>query len=235
MLKLLPFILVALLVLGGLVYFRFFAANISLEAPPAQVSEKPVEVPKTLPGASLEDKVKSLEETITALVNKVNASPKPQTDSGLDSRLKTVEAGITELKTRVTSVENASPAPASAISKAPLYIPLGSGGQTNDTNWISLNAFQITLDPASYSGYTSMQLEVNMRLNQPGGGVFVRLYNSSNSQVTSSEISSTSTTSSVMTSTAFTLPTGVKTYVLQAKSTAGNPSFIDHARIKVNF
>lgn len=235
MIKLLPFILVAFLILGGLGYWRFFAAKQSLQTPTAKVLEEPVEVPQALPDASVEDRVKSLEETITSVVNKINAQPTPQADPSLDSRLKSVEAVVTELKAKVSSLENAPSAPAAVTSKAPLYIPLGSGGQISDTNWTSLNSFQVSLDPVSYSGYTSMQLEVNMRLNQPGGQVSARLYNSSTSSVVSSEISSTSTTSSVVTSAPFTLPTGVKTYILQAKSKDGNPTFIDYARIKVNF
>lgn len=198
-----------------------------------------MEVPKTLPNASLEDKVKSLEDVVTKLVTQINSlkssGNSAQTTSS-DAKLSSLEAAITELKARVSSLEKATPAPVTSTSfKAPLYIPLGSGGQIADTNWVSLDTFQISLDPASYSGYTSMQLELNMRLNQPGGQVYARLYNSSNSSSVSSEVSSTSTTSSVATSSTFTLPPGSKNYVLQAKSKDGNLIFIDYARMKVNF
>jgi len=80
-----------------------------------------------------------------------------------------------------------------------------------------------------------MQLEVNMRLNQPGGTLYARLYNSTSGGATSSEVSSTSTTSSIFTSSTFTLPTGSKTYILQAKTSDGTSAFLDTARIKVNF
>lgn len=235
MIKFLPFILLALLILGGLGYWRFFATKQSLENPQTQVSQELVEVPKTAPGASLEDKFKSLEETVTALVNKVNAIPKPTTDPSLDSRLKSAESGVTELKARVSSLENATPAPAATSSKSTVYIPLGSGGQTTDTNWTSLNSFQINLDPAQYPGYKNMQLEVNMRLNQPGGTLFARLYNLSSGSSVSSEITTTSTTSSTSSSQTFTLPSGSKSYVLQAKTSDGTLGFLDNARIKVNF
>jgi len=237
--KLLPFVLIPILVIAGLGYWRFVAQKPNLESPKGgELSQRSVEVPKSLPGATLEERVKALEDSIVTIVNKINgATPPPQTDSSLDTRLKDAEGSITDLKARVSSLEKATPAPQviSTTSKAPLYIPLGSGGQTTDTNWTNLNSFQISLDPASYPGYTSMQLEVNMRLNQPGGQVSARLYNSSSSSATSSEISSTSTTSSVVTSSTFTLPSGSKNYVLQAKSKDGSLTFIDNARIKVNF
>lgn len=238
MIKLLPFILVPILIISGLGYWRYLATKQSLTTPQiAQEDLSPIEVPKTLPNATLEDRVKGLEDTNSKLVTQLN-SLKSLTGvpSSLDSRLTNIESSITELKARVSALEKVSPAPVvSSSQKAPLYIPLGSGGQISDINWVNLNTFQISLDPASYAGYSSMQLEVNMRLNQPGGQVSARLYNSSSGSATSSEISSTSTTSSVATSSTFTLSTGLKNYVLQAKSKDGNPVFIDYARIKVNF
>lgn len=229
MIKILPFILVALLILGGLGYFRFFAAKQSLEAPTTQVSEEPVEVPKTLPGASLED-------TITNVVNKLNASPKPQIDSGLDSRLKTVEAGITELKARVSSLEKGTTTTTqTSSSKVPLYIPLGSGGSTASQAYVSMSTYQVTLNPADYTGYSSMQLEVNIRKNQPGEKVYARLYNTTDNTAVSSEVSTESTTFVWLSSSTFTLPSGQKTYTLQVKVPDGTEAFIQNARIKVNF
>ncbi len=153
MIRILPFILVVILILGGLGYFRFFAAKQSLTTSQTntEASSTPVEVPKTLPGATLEDRVNALEDSVKNIVSKVNTQGSSQTDVSLDSRLKIVEAGVTELKARVTSLENsASPAPSSSSSKSTIYIPLGSGGQVTDQGWSSLNTFQISLDPSQY-------------------------------------------------------------------------------------
>ena len=242
MIRFLPFILVPILIIAGLGYWRFVASTNSPETLPAASSQAedlgPVEVPKTLPRATLEDRVKSLEDIITKLVPQVNnlkPLSSPTASSSLDSRLKDVESTAIELKARVSALEKATPAPAAASSKVTIYIPLGSGGSTASVDWASLNAFQINLDPAQYPGYSSMQLEVNMRLNQPGGTLYARLYNSTSGGATSSEVSSTSTTSSIFTSSTFTLPTGSKTYILQAKTSDGTSAFLDTARIKVNF
>lgn len=239
MLRLLPFILVPILIVAALGYWRA-TANKSLSTPQVgvQQSTESIEVPRTLPDASLEDRVKALEDTNAKLVTQVNSlksSSQTPSTSSLDSRLNTLEGAITDLKVRVSALEKATPAPASAGSKATIYIPLGSGGSVSSTDWASLNSFQISLDPVQYPGYSSMQLEVNMRLNQPGGTLYARLYNSTSGSVISSEISSTSTNSSVFTSATFTLPTGSKTYVLQAKTSDGTPAFLDTARIRVNF
>lgn len=237
MIKFLPFIIVAFLVLGGLGYWRFFAANRSLTSSKLESVEESVEVPKTLPGASLEDRVQSLEDATTSLVSKVNATPKPATDPALDSRLKIVEGSITELKARVSSLENASPAPSATSSKNPsVYIPLGSGGGPwGNRDWFSLAEYEISLDGANYPGYTGMVLEVTFRLAEAVGTGSVRLYNTTDSSATSGQVDTSSTGFTLKTTGSFKLASGTKTYKLQIKSTEGKDLFIQSARIKVNF
>lgn len=241
MVKLLPLLLIPVLVLAGLGYWRYSAGKQNLATPIAQEepAQEPIEVPKTLPNASTEERVKALEDLVTKLVSQVNSLKSQPAQSGSgnsDSKLSSVESAVTELKARVSALEKNTPAPAASLgSKSTIYIPLGSGGVVASTDWISLNSFQISLDPAQYPGYSSMQLEVNMRLNQPGGTLYARLYNSSAGSAISSEVTSTSANSSVVTSSTFTLPTGSKTYLLQAKTSDGTQAFLDTARIKVNF
>lgn len=239
MIRLLPFILIPVVVLAALGYWRYVATKPSLEIPETVEFAEPVEVPKTLPGATTEDRVNSLEETLLKLVTQVNnlnsSSSKQQTSTSLDTRLGAAEAAVTELKARVSSLEKATPVSVSSSSKSTVYIPLGSGGQLNDQSWTTLSTFQISLDPAQYPGYTNMQLEVTMRLNQPGGTLYARLYNTTAGSATSSETSTTATTAQLVSSSAFTLLAGSKTYVLQAKISDGTLGFLDYARIKVNF
>lgn len=218
------------IIIAGVIFWRFYFGQ-KLESPKTEesiITSEPVEVPKRFSGVASEG-----EET--------NVDPSPtssptQTDSPLDERLKDVEASVKDLKVRISSLEKASyTTPSTSTAKAPVYIPLGSNGEVADTNWTNLNSFQASIDPAQYSGYTSMQLQVTMRLNQPGGTAYARLYNSSNSSATSSEPSTTQTSSTLVTSSGFTLPGGAKTYILQAKSSDGSQLFIDNATIKVNF
>lgn len=230
MIKLLPIIVVIILALG-FGYFRFFSAKSEVSSVKNEV-KTPVEVPKSLPNASLEERVKVLEDALVTLTKKINSSSAPAPSAAPD--LNQLEAAVTEVKARVAALEKATPAPGTTTSsKATVYIPLGSGGQiSSGSDWVNLGSFQATVDPASYPGYTSMQLEVNMRLNQPGGTLYARLY--SGGAVDSSQVSTTTTSSTLTTSSNFTL-SGSKTYTLQAKSSDGSQAFIDNARIKVNF
>ena len=241
MIRLLPFVLIPILIIGGLLFWRNLATKQSLTTSQANQSDlTPVEVPKTLPGASLEDRVKSLEDTITKLVPQVNnlkPGSSPAASSSLDSRLKDVESTVTELKARVSSLEKATPAPAiTSGSKSPLYIPLGGGGGPwGDQDWYTLTEYQALINPDNYSGYSSMQLEANLRLAEAAGTGSVRLYNVTDGSSILSEVSTTGTTSSLQTSATFKLPGGQKTYAIQVKSSQGSKLSVQSARIKVNF
>lgn len=242
MIRLLPFLLIPILLIAGLGYFRYSASRNNLTNPQAADSQAessavPVEVPKTLPGASLEDRVKSLEDTITKLVPQVNGL-KPSGSSApgnLDSRLKDAESAVTELKARVSSLEKATPVPAVVSGKSTVYIPLGSGGSWGAVDWISLNEYEISLNPDNYPGYTGMNLEVTFRMAESAGTGSVRLYNDTDSGAASSQLDTTSTTYGLQSSSSFKLASGTKTYKLQVKSTQGKDLFIQSARIKVNF
>ena len=241
MIRFLPFILIPIILVAGLWYWRSSTAKQNLDTQTAEsVSENSssVEVPKTLPGATIEQRVGSLEDTITKLatqVNNLNSSSSPA-PSNLNSRLSDVESAVTELKARVSALEKATPAPASAGSKAPLYIPLGAGGGPwLYADWTSLNEYQVSIDPNDYGGYSNMQLEVNFRLVGAPGTGYVRLYNTTDQSVVASEINTTNTAFGVLTSATFKLTGGQKLYTIQVKSTDSQDLYIQSARIKVNF
>lgn len=238
MIRLLPFILIPILLIGGLGWWRYQAAKQSLTTSQTQEQDsEPIEVPKTLPGASVEDRVKSLEDSVTKLINQVNSLKSfGSSTTSSDTRLSGVEGGITELKARVSSLEKTSPAPATAGSKAPLYIPLGAaGGPWGSQDWNTINDYEVSINSDSYSGYSNMQLEVIFRLTEAAGVGSVRLFNATDNSSISSEVNTTSTSFGLKTSGNFNLPSGTKTYKLQVKSTQGKDLFIQSARIKVSF
>ncbi|MDO8576757.1 MAG: hypothetical protein Q7R82_00260 [Candidatus Daviesbacteria bacterium] len=245
MIRLLPFILIPVLIIAGLGYWRFVVSKPSVTtASPvsSQVQDSElVEVPKTLPQATVEDRVKSLEDTITKLVPQVNSLKSSSTETlvsgSLDSRLTNVESAVTDLRARVSALEKATPTTVSSGSKSPLYIPLGaSGGPWSDSNWYTLNEYQASINPDNYSGYSSMQLEVNFRMGESGNTGSARLYNVTDSgAVSSSDVSTTSSNFGLQTSSTFKLPGGQKTYTIQIKSSTGKELFVQSARIKVSF
>lgn len=233
MIRFLPFILIIILVLGGLGYWRYATSKSNLTAPTTQ-QEGSIEVPKTLPEASVEDRISELEEVVTKLVTQVNnlKSPSPQSSSSSSSD---VESAVTELKARVSALERATPVPVSSTQSV-VYIPLGSGGGPwGDRDWYSTSEYEISLDPANYPGYKNMVLEATFRLNVSSGTGSVRLYNVTDSSAVSGQLDTTSNTFSLKTSSSFTLPSGSKTYKLQVKTSDGTPIYVQSARIKVSF
>lgn len=224
MLRLLPILLVIALVIGGLGYWRFVASSKNLVAPSAFENEGPIEVPKTLPEAPIEDRVE---------VNFLS-SPKPSASS--DPEVNSLSAQVTELKARVSALEQSTPAPAAASAQSVVYIPLGSGGGPwGSTDWYSTTEYEISLDPANYPGYTGMVLEVTSKLAEAAGTGSVKLYNATDNSATSSQLDFTTATHTLKTSSSFQLPSGSKTYKLQVKSSQNKDLYIQSARIRVNF
>lgn len=239
MIKLLLFILIPILLLALLGYWRYGVSKSNLTTSQSEKVEGPIEVPKTLPEASLEDRVKDLEKIVIKLVNQYNnqkSSPSPTAST--ISTPSNLEGAVTELKARVSALENAAtPAPASSTSsKYPLYIPLGStGGPWGNQDWNTINEYEASIDSSSYAGYSSMQLEVNFRLVEAAGTGSVRLFNTTDNTAISSQVDTTSTTFGLKISSTFTLPSGAKTYKIQVKSSQGKDLYLQSARIKVNF
>ncbi len=238
MIRLLPFILIPILIIGGLGWWRYNAAKQSLTTSQTEVQDlrAPIEVPKTLPNASVEDRVKSLEDSVAKLINQVNSfKSSGSSTTSSDTRLFSAEGGITELKARVSSLEKTSPAPATAGSKAPLYIPLGAAsGPWGSQDWNTINDYEALINSDSYSGYSNMQLEVIFRLTEAAGTGSVRLFNATDNS-SYSQVDTTSTSFGLKTSGNFNLPSGTKTYKLQVKSTQGKDLFIQSVRIKISF
>lgn len=226
MIRFLPFILIPILIVTGLGYWRFGVVKqspVKSSDTTQQVQDSaPVEVPKTLP-----------EVAPSEAANSLNPSNTP------DPRVAVLETAVTDLKARIAVLEKATPVPTSAstsVSKSPLYIPMGaSGDHWLYADWTSLNEYQVSINPDDYAGYSGMQLEVNFRLVGTPGTGYVRLYNMTNSGAVSSEISTTSTSFGVLTSNTFKLTSGQKLYTIQVKSTNSQDLYIQSARIKVNF
>lgn len=155
----------------------------------------------------------------------------------LESKLAVLQRRVETLeKGSGTSTTTQSSNNSTQTSKPPLYIPLGSGGSFTDRVYANFGGYIASIDSSNYTGYTSMQLEVSMRLNQPGEKVKARMFNSTDSSaISNSEVSTTQTTYTLLTSGNFTLPSGSKNYQLQVQSTDGVETFVQTARIKVNY
>lgn len=239
MIKLLPFIIIPVILVLGLGLWRMSVSKTSPasieteQSSTSSSSSAPVEVPKSLPQAPTDEKVKTLEAAVDTLTKELNTLK--TTNSSLDAKVKSLETVDVDMASRVTTLEKATPAPASSTSKSTVFIPLGSGGYWGNQDWYTLSDYQVNLDPANFPGYTGMVLEITMKLEEAAGTGSVRLYNTTDSSALSSEASTTSSNYSIVSSSSFKLPSGNKNYALQTKSTQGKNLFIQSARIRVNF
>lgn len=244
MFRILALVAIVIILFGGLGYWRFSASKNSLKSPTKQApsasvqsdSISPIEVPATLPAdATVEDKIKIIQTQLDSL-NKQLSSLKPEASSS--PRIDALEASVTEIKARLSLLEKGTTSSSTTASnKYPLYIPLGVGGSVTSSDWQTIDNYNITIDPASYPGYSGVQLEINMRLNDPKGiKAFARLINiTDNSAITSSQATTTSTSFSTVSSGNFNLTTGSKSYKLQVKTQEQAELLIQDARLKVNF
>ena len=190
-------------------------------------ADLPREVPKDLPTPSqspkasantTEGKIQNLEAIVSELSKRISAleqSPSP----------------IVQLPTSTTSTTTTT-----STAKYPLYIPIGTGGGSSAFDWTTINTSEVEIDPADYSGYTNMYLEVELKSYQGNGRAYARLINYTDSTgLAASEVSTTSENYTTVVSSGFKLGSGKKKYRLQLKTLTGYEASTQSVRIKVVF
>lgn len=240
MIKLLPIVVIISAIIGVGIYFGFYK-NSGEDLPAKALNE----VPKTLPQ---EESSKSATQTFKQLVDKVTskankASPTPSSDSSMEARIKILESTVANLEQLIktqkltTTQTTATTTTSSSTDKTPIYIfPLGGAGSTTATDWTTNSNLEFIIEPADYSGYSSMVLEVELKVHQGNGKAYARLINYTDSAVIfSSEVSTIAENYTWVNSSSFTISGSKKTYRLQLKSLTGYEAFFQNARIKVNF
>lgn len=221
----------------GLVYIRS-SGNSSVTSPQNIVGGN-------ILSGSLENRVSTLEDAISLLINRVNnlslASGKSelseeQPSSSSADRIQSLESTVANLQVQINVLKGGSTSTTTS-TKSPVYIPLGWSGSSQATDWTSITTQTIVIDPADYAGYTSMQFEANIQIYQGNGMAYARVYDKEDGlAATNSQVSTTSQDYMWVTSATFQLPsTSKKTYLLQLKSTSSYAANIQNARIKVNF
>ncbi len=240
MIKLLPIVLVILLILGALAYFRFY----KLQSPPtpsivSNLTNSPTEQERI---SSLENKVEVLARQVADEESTTSSpAPKSSPNTTTEQKVKSLETTVAALQTqinqlKISGITSSSTQTTTSTPKAPVYIPLGWVGAVSSTNWATITSQELAIDPANYPGYKSMQFEVNLRIYQGNGTSYARLLNNNDgTAVTNSEISTTSQDYTWISSSTFTLPSSEKTYRMQLKSSTGYEAGVVNARIKVNY
>lgn len=126
----------------------------------------------------------------------------------------------------------ATPVPTKSLSY--LYLPIGSSGATSNTSWTDIPGTEFYFDLADYSDLKAVRWEINLRSFLAGNSVSARIYDVSNSRaVDGSELSTTSGTSVLLRSSDLSIWRGNNLYRVQAKSSSGNPVYLDAPRLKI--
>lgn len=235
MIKFLPIVLVLAMV-AGVVYLRFMKVEDRPEkATPSLVNQIASTVgTKSDSGSSVdESRIKKLEDAVNGLIKQ----PSNPNLTNIEARLKTLESAVSTLQSRTgQQAQTAQPTPTQAATKQPpLYVPLSWLGTSTATDWTTISGQSMSLDPADYPGYTSMQFEISLKVLSGNGKAYARLLTSEDgTAILSSEVSTSAYDYTWLTSSGFTLP-GKKTYKLQLKSLTGYEAAVQNARLKVNF
>ncbi|CAN5336167.1 hypothetical protein BH10PAT1_BH10PAT1_0600 [soil metagenome] len=132
-----------------------------------------------------------------------------------------------------------SPIAVSATSKPVTqvtYIPL-SGGNTQNTDWTTLQSTQFNLNISDYGSKSYAIWDANLKVDNANGTTFARLFDTTHSiAVNGSEIniSNTSSSTDVISGQLF-FWAGNNTYVIQVKSLNSSTAFVDTGRIKISY
>lgn len=243
MLKLALIILGILILAGGTFFavYRFTNTPIPLVDAPREVPKNLPAVPDLTPESPNPSATSSANPKPSSTpIKNLSAADSASKISTLENKIQTLENSISNLQSRLTQLEgtktttSTSTQTSSSSSKATQYIyALGYGGSSTATDWTEISTLNVTVDPSLYVGYTSMQLEAFIRVKDGNGQAFARLY-SAGSSVGSSELSTTSYQNTWVSSGNFTL-SSKKTYTFQVKSLTGYETFLENARLKINF
>ncbi len=222
--------LCAALILAALT-FRFFTAG-SLQTnkvAPVTVDQIPIteSLPQEVPAVTPVD-LSAQVSTLSDKVNKIDS-----TVNDLKSRVVVLESKPTS-SAQTSSATSVTSSTTTTATKSPVYIPLAASGTSSAGDWANISGTTVTIDPADYPGYTSMQFQANIQIFQQGTA-FARVGSSDGTAILGSEISTNSTSYTAVSSGNFTLP-GKKSYLLQLKSlVTGYAASVQNAQIKVSF
>ncbi|MDP3954948.1 MAG: hypothetical protein Q8Q15_01115 [bacterium] len=138
------------------------------------------------------------------------------------------------VKEESAAVPTLIPTSVTAQSSSVSFISIGSSGSTSETSWTDIPGTEFYFNLVDYSNLKSVRWEVNLRSFLAGNAVSVRIYDATNSRaVDSSELSTTSGASVIVRSNDLSIWRGNNLYRVQAKSSSGNPVYLDAPRLKI--
>lgn len=242
MIKFLPIVVLILLVLGASWFLITRQEQSSNPVPALTAVDQPTstqsDTGSLLPSSSNSD-LKTLQDAIIALSKKVNGDTSTKIAT-LESKVTSLEDKVTVLQRQVSQLSvGVTPVPTEAAAitkKSPIYIPLGWVASSSVMDWTTIATQSIVIDTGDYPGMTSAQFEGRIVNYQGNGTCYARIINTTDGNaILSSQISTSGTDYTWVTSSAFSLSGGKKTYAVQLKTNTGYAAQISDAHLKINF
>jgi hypothetical protein len=117
-----------------------------------------------------------------------------------------------------------------------VYIPLASSGSTVKMDWTDVVPSNFYFDLVDYPGAKSVRFEAYLKALNGSATIYLRLYDDTNKRaVDYSDLSTTSPTFELQTSSPLTIWRGNNLYKIQIKSLNGTEAFFQEARLKILF
>jgi len=115
-----------------------------------------------------------------------------------------------------------------------IFVPMGSGS-TNSYTFADLSSTDVTIDTSKYSAIDSVVFEASVWPEGGNGRAYAQIKNvTDNNPLFESQISGSTSSGVVKTSGKIPIPTGAKTYRVQAKTDITNfAAHVENARIKI--
>ena len=175
--------------------------------------------------------IKDQNKDMTRVVeqNLIEPSPTPQSSPSPivepKTETKTIETKTVVEKQTQTIIQTA---------QKEIFVPMGQGS-TNSYTFADLNGTDVTIDTSKYSAIDSMIFEASIWPEGGNGRAYAQIKNvTDNNPLIESQITNSSASGVVKTSGKIPIPTGTKTYRVQAKTDITNfAAHVENARIKI--
>ena len=158
-----------------------------------------------------------------------SVEPSPLSTPSSESKI-----GSGETKTETKTIVEKQTQTIIQTAQKEIFIPIGSGSGSSAT-FTDISGLKVTIDTNKYSAIESVVFEATLWPEGGNGRAYARIINTNdNNPFIESEISNSSASGELKTSVKIPIPSGQKTYGVQAKTDITNfPAHVENARIKI--
>lgn len=177
--------------------------------------------------------------TNTEVPGEVDPSPSPEatvspSPPASGSEVKTIVEKETVVEKQTPSASSGQAETIVQTAQKEIFIPMGAGS-TKSGSFSDLTTTDVTIDTSKYSSISSVVFEASIWVEGGNGAVYAQLYNvSDKTGYIESQITNNTGTAAAKTSGKIPIPTGQKTYRVQAKTDIVEfAAQVSNARLKI--